>query len=1038
MLSKFSIKRPVTTIMILLIVILTGLVSILGLSMDLMPSIDLPIAIVSTTYVGAGPEEMETLITEPIEEALGTVSNVDEISSTSSANSSIVIVQFVDGTDLDMAAVDMRERVDMIKSTLPDGAEEPVIMKIDISSLSSIIVGVSSDMDLKELSTLLDEEIVNRFERIEGVASANLSGNVEDEIQIVVNPERMQGYGLTTSQIASVLASENANYPTGQILQGTTDLQLRAVGEFQSIDEIRNLQLTTPTGAVIRLSDVAEVNQVEKEETSYTLVNGERSIVLIIQKESDANIVDISDEINAEIADIERAYPQLHFSMLSDTASYIRTSVYNVLETAIQSAILAVIVLFIFLRDYKTSLIIGVSIPTSIVATFALMYVSDMTLNIISLGGLTIGVGMLVDNSVVVLECIYRHFQEGESPEEAARVGAAEVAMSVMASTLTTVAVFIPLVFVSGLVGQMFKDLSLTISFSLLASLVVSLTFVPMACAYLLKREEKKKKKTGPVAVFLEKWGNAIDALDTNYRKILTAALKHKKRTVAVVLVAFVATLSLVPIMGLELLPEMDEGSASISISMPQGTVLDETVKVVDQVMERIDGIPETEESYVIVGDMTGLSGSSTDSATITMNFVSREDRDRSTDEIVQELKQRIADVPGADITVSASSMAMGSYGSSNVSVQINGDDNEELRRIGLELVDVIGEVDGIVDPTSSVEEAVPEANIIINREKAAQYGVNATSLATTISTAVTGSVATEYKVNGTELDVRIKQSEESIEYLNDLENMTITTQTGAVIPITEVADIVIQDSSTAITRMNSHNYITVSGDVRGRDISSVQRDVAAKLDSYPFPEGFTYEFTGTVESMEESFRSLGIVLIVAILLVYMIMAAQFESLLHPFIVMFSVPLALTGAILGLFITGNSISMTAFMGFIMLVGMVVNNAIVLVDYTNQLRDRGMGLEEALIKAGPTRLRPILMTTLTTILGLVPMAVRVAEGTEMQQPLAISVIFGLTISTVVTLIFVPVVYSSFESAKIRRKEKKQRKREMKNHSAGAAE
>lgn len=1029
MLSKASIKRPVTTIMVMIIVVMTGIIALSGLKLDLMPTIDIPIAAVMTTYVGASPEDIETLITKPIEESLGTVANVDTISSVSSANSSTVIIQLEDGTDLDMASIDIREKIDMVKGSLPEDANEPIVFKMDVSMMSAIVVGITSDnMGLSELNTFLDDNVVNRFERIEGVASADLYGGVENEIEIIVEPDKMEGYGITTSQISQILKAENSNYPSGNIWQGNNKLQIRSLGEFKSIEEIKKLPITTGTGGIVHIDDIATVKEVQKDRDSYSYINGRQSIMISIQKQSTANVVDISDKVNAEISKVQKQYPTLHITMLTNTADYIKTSINNVVQTAFQAAILAVVILLLFLKDGKTSLIIGVSIPTSILATFALMYVSGMTMNMISMGGVTIGIGMLVDNSVVVLENIFKKWQNGLKAKEASEEGANEVAMAVMASTLTTVAVFIPLMFVTGTIGQMFRDLSLTITFSLAASLVVSLTFVPMACSKVLASQENRKSKRETIFTkFLNAWGRGLEAIDRGYRAVLAFCLRNKKKTVLLVIVAFIATLSLVPVIGVDFMPTMDEGSAAVNISLPKGSVVEETQKITNEVVSRIDDIPETKDMYVSIGSSGMMSGGS-DSASVQLNFIGKDERDRSTDEIVEDIRQRIKGIAGADITVSSSSSAMGSMGGASISMQINGDDLDELRDIGDDLVKIISQIEGTRDISNSAEETVPEVNIVINHSKASTYGITTGTIASAVNTAVSGSVATTYKVNGTELDVRIRQNKDETKYINDIKNISINAPTGTVVQLSDVADVQLKDSAQSINRKNQHRYITVDAAVVGRDMNSVKKDIDDKLTKYVFPDGYTYEYTGILETMGESYSNLGLVLIVAVALVYMIMASQFESLIHPFIVMFSIPLAITGGIFGLFVTGNTLSVTAMMGFIMLVGMVVNNAIVLIDYTNQLlaKDENLTCNEALLEAGPNRLRPILMTTLTTVIGLLPMALATAEGTEMQRPLAISVIFGLSISTIVTLVFIPVLYSIIDVIRFRSIKKKLKK------------
>ena len=1037
MFSRAAIKRPVTTIMVMLIVVLGGLIGYNSLNLDLMPSMDIPVAIVSTTYVGAGPEEIETLITKPLEEALGTVANVDTISSTSSSNSSIIIVEFEDDTDVDLAAVDMREKVDLIKSTLPDGADEPMVLKIDINSMTAITVGLKSDtLNLTQLNTLTEDTLSKRFEKIEGVTSVSITGGIENEVEIAVNPEKLQGYGVTISQISQALAAENLDYPAGKIQQGTLRLQVKSVGLFKSVDEIRDLPISTATGGIIHLRDVADVNIVETEQDSYAIMDGEPALMLVIQKQSNANLVEVSDKVNAEIAKIAKEYPQVSLNMLTDTADYIKLSVDNIISTAVQAAVLAILVIFVFLRSSKMAFIIGISIPTSIIATFAVMWLNGMTLNMISTGGIAIGIGMLVDNSIVVLENIFSHARQGKPIKQAAADGTNEVAMAVTASTLTTVGVFVPLMFVSGTTGDIFKDLSLTICFALAASLVVSLTFVPMACSKLLKPEqflmdeaEAQPQKRRHFSKLLDAWGRGLEKLDSGYRKVLLWCLVNKKKVVAIVLAIFIGTVALVPIMGMDFMPDMDEGVISASIELPDGTLLEETERVVDEVLTHIESMDGVELYYATIGG-GGISyvASSTNSATITVNLVDKKDRKLSSADIAKNLEDELKSIPGCEITVSASSSAMGSYGGSGVTLQISGDDNDELREISNNVEELIKDIDGITEISNSAGETLPETKITIDREKASGYGITSVQIYSAVNNAINGTVATQYKIDGSEIDVRIKQKDESVKYMNDLENLTVTTSSGKVVPITEVADITRDESSVSVTRTNHHKYTELTATVYGRDMNSVQKDIQAKLSNYVMPDGYSYEFSGTTEEMNKSFTQLGIVLVVAILLVYMIMASQFESFIYPFIVMFSMPISITGGIFGLFVTGKSITITAFMGFIMLVGMVVNNAIVLIDAANQNVEKGMSAYEAICAAGPDRLRPILMTTLTTVLGMIPLGLAITEGMEMQQPMAITIIFGLSIGTLVTLIFIPVLYMLVDKLRLRNLKKRHQRKE----------
>lgn len=1037
MFSKLCIRKPVTTIMVTLMVFIAGIVSYFNLDQALMPDMDLPIAVVMTTYVGASPEEIEELISKPMEESLGSIANVDTVTSYSSTNSSMVLLQFVDGTDIDMAAVDMRDKIDQMKSTLPDAAGDPMVIKMDINAMP-ITIGVKAEnMDLESLNDLLEDNVVNRLERIEGVASVSLSGGITNEVRITVDPVKLAGYGLTTSTLSGLLAAENMNLPSGDLTQGNTTVAVRTIGEFTSVQEINNLPIPTSTGAVIHLSDVAKVEQVEADRDSFTYINGEKGILLSVDKQSTANLVKVSQSLKDEIAKLQRDYPELEIDMLSDTSDYIEMSLSNITETALLAAVIAFFVLLLFLKNAVTAGIIAVSIPTSIMATFALMYVTDINMNMISMGGVAIGIGMLVDNSVVVLDSIYQYYERGYTAAESAEIGAKEVSMAIIASTLTTVAVFLPMALIGGTTGAMMKNLSFTIMYALIASVVVALTFVPMACALLLKRETKTFVwKNLKFLSFLDHWEGAIDTLSRKYEKLLKWALRHRKKTVLTVLLVFILSLCSIPLAGMDFMASMDEGVATISVDLPNGTDLDTTEETTLEVLYRLQDIPEADVVYANVG--SGMLSSGTNSASITMNLVDAKDRKRSTEEVCDDIEKLLADIPGADITVSSSDSAMGSLASADVTMNVYGYDAATLVDVEDELVDKLSEVDGLSDVEGSTGDTVPEAKVTIDRAKASQYGITTASVAGALSTAISGSTATQYKLDGTETDVVIRYDTNSVNYLTDLNNLTVTSAYGTQVPLSDVATVTMDESATTIMRENQKNYITISANADNMSTSEAQKLVEKAMADIELPDGCTYEFSGMMEKMNDTFRSLEIAMVVAVLLVYMIMASQFESLRYPFIVMFSMPLAITGAIIGLLITGNTITMPAMMGFVMLIGMVVNNGIVLVDYTNQLMDRGMNCYDALTSAGPRRLRPILMTTLTTVLGMVPMALATSEGSEMMQALAIAVIFGLTLSTVVTLIFIPVLYMWMNERKRKSNARKTAKRIAKNAKLHAEE
>jgi len=1032
-LSKVSIQRPVTTVMVVFIVILLGIVSMGKLPVDLLPSIEYPYALVMTSYNGAGPQEIESLITKPLESVVGTVSNVKNITSTSSNGSSMIFVEFNDGTDMDVATLNMREKIDLIKGMLPEDADDPMVMEVSPDMMATMQIGISGSDDLVKLKQIVEDEITSKIERVEGVASVNISGGKEKEIRITLLPDKLKGYNITPSTVAQSIAAENLNLPVGEVKQGTSSLTVRALGEFSSIEEIRNLPITT-AGGVIYLRDIAEVEEVFKEMTSYAYINGKPSISLSVQKQSTANTVQVSKAVNKALDRLRAELKDIEITMIYDTAEFINLSINNVASTAISGGILAVFILFIFLRNIRSTFIVGTAIPVSIVATFALMYFSGLTLNMVSLGGLALGIGMLVDNAIVVLENIYRHRENGEGRKDAADKGTTEVGMAVLASTLTTIAVFLPIVFVEGITAKLFKEMALTITYSLTASLVVAVTLVPMMASKILKVEKvdeiKRRKITTKI---FDAWSAVLDSIDKVYRRVLNWTLHHRLKASLITIGVFIATLS-IPVLGLvgmEFFPASDEGSFTIDVTLPKGTVIEETFEVVQQVEAKLEGIKEVQEVFVTIGGGGMLSsGTSSNSASLTVDIGSVKERERSVDEVADEVRVLVSDIPGAEFSVSGSS-SMTVTGGSPISIEIAGDDLEKLKQIANDVVDIVESVEGTREVTSSFEDGIPEAQITINRQKASMYGLNMATISNTLKTAVQGSVATRFKVDGTEIDVRMVYDTSRSEYLKDIKNIAVTSPMGVNVPLSEVADISISESPTSIYRENQKRVVTVSSALFGVDMSTAQTAIDQRLKEYPMPDGYTYKFSGEVEQMMESFSSLGLALLLAILLVYMVLAAQFESFLHPFTIMFSVPLALTGAILGLFVTGRTLSMPSFIGLIMLVGIVVNNAIVLIDYIIQLRQRGYDRTEAILEAGPTRLRPILMTTLTTVLGMLPMALGIGEGAETMAPLATAVIGGLSLSTILTLVVIPLNYTLFDdiSMKLRRKRKKNKTQQM---------
>ncbi|MBB6214621.1 HAE1 family hydrophobic/amphiphilic exporter-1 [Anaerosolibacter carboniphilus] len=1017
-LSSLSVKRPVTVIMLTLIVAIYGIISFSKLPIDLYPSFEIPVGIVMTTYSGVGPQEIEELITKPLEQSVGTVGDIKTISSSSSEGRSMIIAEFNDGTDMDFAALEMREKVDLIKGRLPDGADAPMVIKIDPNAMAVMEISITNGEDLSKLQRIAEDTIQPRLERISGIASVSVSGGYEDQIEIAVNQEKLQGYGLTLNQLAQKLQAENLNMPGGEVKKGIQKLTLKTVGEFQTVDEIKSLPIALPAGGVIYLQDIAEVEMKHKDITAITRTNGKRSVNISLQKQSGSNTVQVADKALMEIEKLKKEFPDLEINVVLDQSEYIKDSIDSVKNNAMMGAVLAIVILYLFLRNIRTTFIIGVSIPVSIIASFILIYFNGITLNMMTLGGLALGVGMLVDNSIVVLENIYRFRQEGYSRIEAASEGAKEVGMAVIASTLTTVAVFLPMAFVEGMVGAIFKEFALTVCMSLAASLVIALTVVPMLSSKLLKIDEAQGKvHHGRFRLFdflYDGFDKVFANLEKAYKRILAWALKHRKSTVIIGIVVFVVGMGSIPLVGAEFFPTTDEGEFSVSVSLPTGSELEDTDQVVMEIEGILEQIGEIETVYSTAGSAGGMfsSNSGTNSGRVSGVLKELSQRERSTAEVADEVRNKVKDIPGAEIKVEASSSSMG-RSSAPISIKIKGDDLEVLKKIGKDFKNIVSSVEGTREVESDLEEGIPEVHVKLNRSNASQYGLTASQVSSAVRGIIAGQTATTYKFEGDEIDVVIKGDPIYQDSISNLEQLEIQTPAGISVPLNQVADISVERGPVTISRESQVRMATVSSQIMGRDLKSVSADVEKKLSQYDMPEGYTYDIGGENEEMMEAFADLFMALILAVALVYMILASQFESLLHPFTIMMSVPLAFSGGLLGLLVTGRSLNVTGFIGLIMLAGIVVNNAIVLVDYINIRREKGEERNEAITNAGPTRLRPILMTTLTTVLGLLPLALGIGEGAEMQASMATVVVAGLTLSTLLTLVFIPVLYTMFD-------------------------
>ncbi|WP_313346550.1 efflux RND transporter permease subunit [Sedimentibacter sp.] len=1005
MFAKFSVKKPVTITMMILIVIVLGGVSLSKLQIDLLPQMELPYVMVQTSYSGAGPEEIENMVTKPLEQTVATVENIEGILSYSNEGSSIVLMQFAFGTDMDDVMLQLRENIDMIEGFLPEGTSSPIVAKLDPNAMPIIQMAVSSKGDIHTTQKIAEDVISPRLERIEGTASANVSGGLTQEVEIMLKEEVLKGYNLSESYITQMLQAANINLPGGTVSKGNNELTVRTVGEFKSLDEIKNLSIPLTKGGTVRLMDIADVNIVNKEQSSITKLDGKEVVQVSVMKQSDGNTVNVSKLVNKEIEKIKKEYPDINIVNVFDQAEFINFAINNLTKTALQGGLLAIIILLIFLRSFKTTLVIALSIPISIITTFVILYFADITLNMMTIGGLALGIGMLVDNSIVVLENIYRNRSLGVDRINASIDGANEVSMAVTASSLTTVAVFIPIVFTGGLAATIFKDFALSIVIALFSSLLIALTLVPMLSSKLvsvrnLESEELQEKKHGVLVVF--------------YKKILSFGLNHRFITIAISIAIFVASILMVASVGAEFFPATDEGMINVSVSLPAGSEIKEVDNVLKEVHETIQEIPEVTSVFTSAGSGGVMSiggGSSTGSMSVILSDLN--ERDRSVKEISDEIRKIVKDIPGAEISVSESSMMMMGMSGGAISISIKGDDIETLKSIGNDFKGLIGKVEGTREVSTSYEDGIPQVQIVLDRGIASQYGLSTVQVGTAVKNTLSGSNVTKFKVDGNELDVVLKGDNMYGQSMSLLEMLPIPTPIGSNIPLSEIADIKVEEGPVSIMRENQTRVLTVTGGVAGRDVQTVSTEIEKLLKEYDMPYGYSYTFGGETEQIVETFTDLAMVLLVAIVLVYMIIAAQFESLLQPLSIMFSVPLALSGGFIGLFITGLHLNVIGIIGLIILVGIVVNNAIVLVDYINNRRNKGEDRTSAIMKAGPIRIRPIMMTALTTILGLVPMALGIGEGAELTQSMGVVVIGGLALSTVLTLVVVPVMYTIFD-------------------------
>ena len=1039
--------------------VLFGVISFKHLAIDLLPDISYPTLTIRTEYPGNAPAEVENLITKPVEEAVGIVSNVVQVSSVSKAGVSEVTVEFDWGTDMDFAILNVREKLDLVR--LPDDAEKPVILRFDPSQDPIVRYVLYGDIGLKDLRVLSDEFVKRELESVDGVAAVKTNGGLEEEIHIDIDEGKLAEMGLSLNGIVSRLAAENINLAGGTLREQDAEYLVRTLNEFKGVDDIRNVVVGVNGGVPIYLKDVADVTDSNKERDIIIRVNGVEGVEVACYKEADRNTVAVSKSLNDRVLTLKKELPAgVRIEKVYDQAEFISKSMDEVLKSAIYGGILAIIVLYLFLQHAGSTVIISLAIPISIVTTFFLMYVSGVTLNIMSLGGLALGVGLLVDNSIVVLESINRYRKSGLGRAAAALEGTSEVGMAVTAATLTTVAVFLPIVFVKGVAGQLFRDQALTVTYSLLTSLIVSLTVIPMffsrgsrldipdqvvdendgtgpgdRAAATGRADLSTRAAGGVVRIFvvfslllarLFKWlvspllglfSAVYGKTERFYAKVLDGALRHRALTIFVAILSVILAYFLYTRLGKELIPEMVQGQFNIEVKLPSGTPLAKTSKVMER-MERevlavkgVGRVLTTVGSNPTMGQTLEEKDESRGQINVHLNSGSNPQREEA---IKDELRAKFALIP--DLEYKFSRPSYFSF-KTPIEVMLRGDDLERLREISGEAKMLIAQVPGVTDVRSLIEEGTPEIQIRFDREKLAAYGLSIGDISKLLRSKVYGEVPTELVKGERKIDIRVQVRKDRVKTLDDLKQLIVNPIGSVPVRLGSIADFTVVSSPSQIYRQDQRRIAKITANLSGTDLNTAVKGIDDMLRrKLPLDPGYTYEIGGQNREMLLSFSSMRFALILAIFLVYLVMASQFESFLHPLVILITIPLSLIGAVLLLCITHKPVNVLVFIGVIMLAGIVVNNAIVLIDYINTLRRRGTGKMDAIKKAASVRLRPILMTTSTTVLGLIPMALGLGEGGEIRAPMAITVIGGLIFSTLLTLVVIPVVYSMVERAK----------------------
>ncbi len=1027
-LPKLAVNRPVTTVMFYLALAVLGAFALMKLAIDLLPKLEPPAISVVTLYPGASAEDVEQKVTKLIEEQVSTINNVSKVTSSSKDNLSIITVTFNWGTDIAEATNDVRDAIDRVKLRLPSDAQEPSIFKFSTSTLPVMMIGINSSESFPGINKIIEDKIAQPLRQVPGVGAVFAVGGPQREILIKVDPKKLEAYNLTIPQIAQILQAENFSLPAGVVKVGMKEYNVRVPGEFKSIEEIKSTVIGNYQGALVYLRDVAEVIDTIKEQTLYVKINNTPGVLLFIQKQATANTIEVVDAVKKVLPRIQRTLPKdVQLNIAFDSSEFIRNSIRNLTNAVIYGAVFVILVILLFLRKIRASLIIILTIPFSLIVAFIVLYLIGGTINLISLSSLAIAIGIVVDNSIVVLENIARHIERGENPKTASVIASNEIGLAISASSLTNIAVFLPLAFLTGIAGFLFKELGYLVTVMVITSLIASLTLTPMLTSKWLKREEKIRNKI--LANLFETSERWFKAIENAYGKLISWGLRHKLIVILTAFILFVFSFILFRFVGFEFFPASDTGQIQVVAQLPVGTRLEETIKVGEQIQQIVrEEIPEKWRKYIFMRAGTTEQGFATitgqvegnNVVTVGARLVPVKERGVTVEELGAKIRKRVKLIPGIEkfeISRGSDFQALLFGGGKPLTVEVTGYDLNLTSKVAEQIKSELEQIPGAKDVQIGRSGLTPEIRIEVDKQKSASLGLNTSIIAATVRSSIYGLKATTYKELGDEYDITIQPGADLRNSISYLEEIPIRSLSGNIVKIKDVAKIYDTYSPIEIQHRDRQRIIPVGANVEGRALGDVVKDLQERLKKLDIPPGVEIKFAGQVEEQTKAFSDLFQVLILGIILTYMIMASQFESLLHPFVIMFSVPFAFVGVVLGLLIFGVPFGLTAFMGLIMLVGIVVNNAIVLVDYINLLRARGYELYDAIVTAGRTRLRPVLMTAITTILGSLPLAVFRGEGSELWRPLGITMLGGLTFSTLITLVLVPTIYSIFEHKKV---------------------